>query len=583
LPGWRPSLLLDVVSLRPLVEDPNLVEYVRVVDGVPVVEGTVIGEDAGGGEDVESLASWRERAITAESRVAELSEHVAVLSRILFGQSSERGPATRSSDTDTPNGAGEPSPASGPAGATSQTGRGQRRGSAGHGRRDYAHLQTREEVHDVPLAQRCCTACGRAFAALGSETSERIDWDVSITRVVHRRLRYRRACACPGPKTITAPPAREPVPKGMFTAGFLARLLYDKYVRGLPVQRIVRGLAAEGFDVAEGTLCGALKSVAALLEPVEAAIVARNATATHAHADETTWRVFAEVEGKTGSRWWLWVFLADDTVVFAMDPTRSATVLDRHFGIDRTEGTLAEGRRLVLSTDFYTAYQSLARVEGVDPLWCFAHIRRYFIRAGDAHVQLRIWRDQWVARIGALYLAHKAMAATDPGTPAYTQAATDFDQALQVIDTTRQEQAQIYSLHPAAKKVLATLDREWEGLARHRDFPDIDLDNNVAERALRTPVVGRKNYYGSNAEWAAHLAARVWTITATAERNGREPLAHLTEILTACGDTAGVPLHGPAFERLLPWNRDPAGPGSRDHDPPQLINPAPIELINQGP
>jgi len=41
------------------------------------------------------------------------------------------------------------------------------------------------------------------------------------------------------------------------------------------------------------------------------------------------------------------------------------------------------------------------------------------------------------------------------------------------MDTARREQQAIYSLHPAAKKVLATLDREWDGLVRHRDFPDI--------------------------------------------------------------------------------------------------------------
>jgi len=584
------SSLIDVVALRSLVEDPNLVESVGRAQEALLVEGIVIGRDTAGDETAQTVEAWRDRALQAEQRVAELSEHVAVLSRILFGQSSERSGTGGSSAKDAESGPEGDSDVNGdqqPAGAGGKarpgSGRGQQRGEPGHGRRDYSNVQTREVVHDVPAEQRCCDRCGLMFEALGSETSDRIDWTVTITRVVHRRLRYRRACSCPGPRTVTAPPALEPVAKGMFTAGFLARLLYDKYVRGLPVQRVVRGLGAEGFDVAAGTLCGALRSVAALLEPVATAIVARNAAATHAHADETTWRVFAEVEGKTGHRWWLWVFLACDTVVFTMDQTRSASVLDRHFGIDRGAGVLAEGRRLVLSTDFYTAYQSLARVEGVDPLWCFAHIRRYFIRAGDAHVQLRIWRDQWVARISVLYLAHKAMAATEPGTGEYTRASTDFDQALQVIDTTRQEQAQIYSLHPAAKKVLATLDREWDGLVRHRDFPDIDLDNNSAERALRTPVVGRKNYYGSNAEWAAHLAARVWTITATAERNGLEPLAYLTEILTACGTTRGKPLQGPTLERLLPWNRDPAGPGSRDHDPPQLPDAVPAEPTSQGP
>lgn len=410
----------------------------------------------------------------------------------------------------------------------------------------------------MPPDGRVCRGCGVEFEFLGSETSEQIDWRVQITRVVHRRLRYRRRCACPGQRTVIAPPAPNPVPKGRFTASFLARLLYEKYVLGLPVHRIVRGLAAVGLDVAEGTVCGALKSTAELLVPLESAIVQRNATAVHVHADETSWRVFEQTEGKNGNRWWLWVFLASDTVVFTMDPTRSTAVLERHFGIDRTDEALPEGRQLLLSTDFYTAYQCLARVEGVQPLWCWAHIRRYFIRAGDAHEQLRIWRDQWVERIADLYLAHRNMATAQIGSTPHAQACAAFDQALDTIDTIRREQAAIYSLHPAAKKVLATLDREWDGLARHREFPDIALDNNPAERALRTPVVGRKNYYGSNAVWAAELAARVWTITATAQRNNREPLAYLTEYLQTCAIAEGKPPTSQTLQQFLPWQLDTA-------------------------
>lgn len=406
----------------------------------------------------------------------------------------------------------------------------------------------------MPADQRVCACCGLGFELLGSQTSEQIDWQVRVTRVVHRRLRYRRRCGCPGQRTVIAAPAPNPIAKGRFTPSFLARLLYEKYVLGLPVHRIVRALAAEGLGVPEGTVCGALRSTAQLLVPLESAIVARNAAAVHVHADETSWRVFEPTEGKDSYRWWLWVFLTPDTVVFTMDPTRSTAVLERHFGIDHTEAALPQGRRLVLSTDFYTAYQCLARVEGVDPLWCWAHIRRYFIRAGDAHEQLRIWRDQWVARIADLYLAHRAMATAEVGSAGHTQARQAFDQALDTMDTARRDQATIHSLHPAAKKVLATLDREWDGLARHREFPDIALDNNPAERALRTPVVGRKNYYGSHATWSADLAARVWTITATAERNHREPLAYLTEYLQACATTAGKAPQGQALQRFLPWD-----------------------------
>jgi transposase len=533
--------------------------------------------------DVTEMTSWRERAERAEqraeraeARVEELAEQVAVLSRMLFGRSSEKASPGAGGPGGSEEAAGQAGEGSDRTGGDSDTDgdgerskRGQRPGSKGHGRRDYSRLDSREEIHDVPPDQRVCPDCGMAFDALGSEGSEQIDWQVALTRIVHRRMRYRRACACPGQRTVTAPPAPNPIPKGRFTAAFCARLLYLKFVLGLPVHRIVKMLAAEGLAISEGTLAGVLKALAVLLEPVETAIRARNAAATHVHADETTWRVYQQVEDKTGHKWWLWVFIAEDTIVFRMDATRSNSVVDTQFGIqaaDREAGALPDGRRLVLSSDFFVVYQSLARLDGVDALWCWTHIRRYFIRAGDAHTYLSPWRDAWVARIGDLYVAHKAIAAAEPGSPQHAAAFTAFEQALNVIDTVRQQQATGPGLHPAAAKVLATLDREWDGLARHRDFPDLDLDNNVSERALRTPVVGRKNYYGSHAEWSAHLAARVWTITATAERHCRQPLTYLTDYLTACAQAGGKPLEGQALDRFLPWLPGPTG--NRDHDPP---------------
>jgi transposase len=48
-----------------------------------------------------------------------------------------------------------------------------------------------------------------------------------------------------------------------------------------------------------------------------------------------------------------------------------------------------------------------------------------------------------------------------------------------------------------AKKALAILDREWDGLTAHQVYPMISLDNNAAERMIRGPIVTRKNTGGS--------------------------------------------------------------------------------------
>ncbi|MGH3121995.1 MAG: IS66 family transposase, partial [Streptosporangiaceae bacterium] len=372
-----------------------------------------------------------------------------------------------------------------------------------------------------------------------------------------------RACRCPVPAVVTAPAPAKLIGRGLFTTEFCVNLLIAKYQLGLPFNRVIAMLSFQGLEVAPGTLAGVARRLDGLLAPLAAAIAARNAAAGHAHADETSWRVFGQPADCGGSRWWLWVFAGPDTVVYKIAPSRSLKVPEGHYGV--RDGQLPEGRGpLVLSSDFYSVYQSFSQVDGVTPLWCWSHIRRRFIRAGDAHRKhLGPWAGAWVIRIGTLYAAHRALAAAPEGTGEHARAGAAFEAALDDIDAHRKIQgARPDLLHPAAAKVLATLDREWDGLARHREFPDLPLDNNTAERAIRTPVVGRKNYNGSGAEWAAGLAGHAWTILGTAKMAGLNPRGYLQAYLGACAANGGKPPGGEAMAALLPWTITlPAGTG----------------------
>ena len=49
---------------------------------------------------------------------------------------------------------------------------------------------------------------------------------------------------------------------------------------------------------------------------------------------------------------------------------------------------------------------------------------------------------------------------------------------------------------------MESMRNHWKGLTRFLDDPDIPLDNNLAERALRKPVVGRKNFYANHSDRA---------------------------------------------------------------------------------
>ena len=66
-------------------------------------------------------------------------------------------------------------------------------------------------------------------------------------------------------------------------------------------------------------------------------------------------------------------------------------------------------------------------------------------------------------------------------------------------------------------------------------------------------MIGRKNFYGSGAGWAAHLAAGIWTITATAAQHGIEPLTLLADHLQTCAQAGGTAPAGAGLDPFLPW------------------------------
>jgi transposase len=101
--------------------------------------------------------------------------------------------------------------------------------------------------------------------------------------------------------------------------------------------------------------------------------------------------------------------------------------------------------------------------------------------------------------------------------------------------------AQLQESHlPLAKhKVLSSLHHPWHGLTVFVERPEVEMDNNAAERILRNPVVGRKNYDGSGSVWSAHLAALMLSVLQTILLWGLNPHHWLSAFLQACADHGG--------------------------------------------
>lgn len=495
-------------------------------------------------------AKKREQVIqdlTVENRelrtqVEALSQHLARLKKEHYGPKRDTPPA--------PPPPAPPAPPAAPAAPLPMAGtaeadrairrRGQRPGTKGHGRHMHTELPTEDVVVPLPPGLEACPRCHRPRIPMASEDrSEEITFDVIVKRRIHHRPRYRTTCQCKDvPRIVTPPPPPKVIPKGKFSPELLAFIAHEKFALGRPLNRILQFFAAQHLVLSEGTLVGLLTRIAFLIDPLVVAIESQNRAASAWNVDETRWQVYERIDGKTGYRWYIWVFVARDTIFYRVRSTRGACVLGEHFDLREGDDLVPSG---VVQSDRYVAYETLDGDRFVN-LYCWQHARRQFLEASLSHPAYRKWSRNWNDRLGLVFDLQEERKKTEPQSPAYLKIEAALRKQIQAIRKTLLRQLrQEDDLPESALDALCYLDNGWEGFARIVDFPDQSPDNNAAERALRGPVVGRKNFYGSGSVQSANVAASLWTVFATCKRNGVNGLALLTAYLKACAENGGEP------------------------------------------
>ena len=163
----------------------------------------------------------------------------------------------------------------------------------------------------------------------------------------------------------------------------------------------------------------------------------------------------------------------------------------------------------------------------------WVHMRRDFITVAHERDDQEEWAEQWLADIATLYHLNDERLEVRDEPAQYAAADAALRAGVQAMQERRErELAQQPKLPAACAKVLRSLRNHWDGLTLFVEDPNLPMDNNQAERALRGPVVGRKNYYGSGAQWSGELSAALFSLFHTLERWRINPRTWLTEYLT---------------------------------------------------
>lgn len=423
---------------------------------------------------------------------------------------------------------------------------GKQPGTKGFGRKIRSELPVEEVVHDVPSAEKHCAQCGCELEQMPfTQDSEEIHYSYKVVRIRHKRRKYRKTCSCNNePSIVTAAAPGKLIPKGLFSTEFWTHVLLEKFWLQRPLSRVSLSLGLQGLRVSEGTLSSGLKHLTKLFAPLYNAIRNQSRTANHWQMDETHWRVFTDLMGKTNHKWWLWVVETADTTLFTLDPTRSSNVPKKH---------LANIKIGVVTCDRYSAYQPLQE-QGILLSYCWAHVRRDFIKLKEGYPSLHKFATAWIKRIDLLFHYNKQRASS-------AAAEKEIHNICQLMDKESKRLLKRKDLHDEARAVLTSMQTHWQGLTLFLEHPSLPMDNNASERSLRNAVVGRKNYYGSRSIWSGSLASMLFSIFSTLAKNKADPHQFLLGYLKACANNKG---RSPTdLTPFLPWH-----PQCHNLDPP---------------
>lgn len=400
------------------------------------------------------------------------------------------------------------------------------------------HLPREEIVHEAPCT---CPACGGALRALGEDVSEMLEYVPQRYRVI-RHVRPKLSCSqCQ--QIVQAPAPSRPIARGLAGPGLLAHVLVSKYCDHLPLYRQSKIYEREGVHLERSTLADWVGSASALLEPLVDALGRYVLQGSKLHGDDTPVAVLCPGRGTT-KQGRLWTYVRDDRAAASTEPPAVLFRYSPDRKGERPQTHLATFTG-VLTADGYAGFDRLYG-ERIQEAACWAHARRKFY---DIHVaNASPIAAQALERIARLYAIESEIRGRCPDERTAVRQARAGPE-LEAFHTWLH--ASLTALSRKSELALAiryALSR-WAALTRYRDDGRLEIDNNIAERALRAIALGRKNWLFAGSDDGGERAAAIYTLIGTATLNEINPEGYLRHVLERIADH---PIN--RIEELLPWN-----------------------------
>lgn len=457
------------------------------------------------------IDSFRSKVSQLEAREEELKQRIMLvdgqyieLKNKLYGKSSEREPESKDGEN--------PAPRRHPKSKV---------------------LLPSQRYPDAPLIERHvtlqtlpdCGCCGAQMEDSGMTENSEFLTVIPAKYIVVRQLRHKYRCGkCHG-DLKTAPAPKRVTPGSSYSDAMAIDVALSKYCDLIPVERYA-AIAGRGGTpgLPPQSLIETTHQLADFVAAAYTGLRKEILDARVLHADETPHRM---LEGDEKSRWYLWGFSTKKTSYFECHDTRSGDV-----AVELLKRSKCE----YLMSDVYSGYGRSVRIvnqgrnaEGLRLLqsgYCNAHSRRYFKQAKE---QLPTEAQFFVDCYKEIYRLEEEA----KGKPA-EQVLEIRSRMLPQFDTMRERalaNVAAYSSKSKMAKAMNYFIGNYRELTLFTGIAELPIDNNSQERLLRSPVVGRKTWYGTHSKRGALTAAILFSLVESCKLNGINPRQYFKQLV----------------------------------------------------
>lgn len=360
--------------------------------------------------------------------------------------------------------------------------------------------------------------------------------------------------ASKGGKILRAPQPVNLLPHSIVTPSLAAAIINSKYVNSLPLYRLEQEFKRNEINLSRQTMANwMIRLTERYLSLVYDKMREKLLSSSVVHADETP--VLVNKDGrKAGSKSYMWVYCSNDKdkeiVMYDYQKTRKAENPMEY--LEDFKGTLV--------TDGYQVYHAMGkRTPDLKIAGCWAHARRPFAdivksikkNTNTSSPRMSIAVEA-VERIGEIYEEDKKL----NDIPSEMRKKLREEKVKPLVEAYFEwvKEQRLHAVKGSALgKALQYSINQESYLRTFLEEPDVPLDNNRAERAIRNFTIGRKNWVMIDTIHGAESSAMLYSLAETAKANNLKPYEYFKYLLEE------IPPHmdekDTAFiDKLMPWS-----------------------------